>query len=64
MIQNLEDTLKKQVDKAREEVEESLFKAWKTEKDPKKLDSIHAELRALEKLTFRLIKSIRGINNG
>ena len=64
MIPNLEDTLKNQVKEAKKGVEELLFKAWKDEKDPVKRENIHSELRVLDKLTFRLIKSIRGINNG
>lgn len=64
MIANLEDTLKKQVNEAKAEVEKSLFKAWKAEKDLAEREVIHAELMVLDKLTFRLIKSIRGLNNG
>jgi hypothetical protein len=52
------------VKEAKKGVEELLFKAWKDEKDPAKRENLHSELRVLDKLTFRLIKSIRGINNG
>ena len=50
----------KKVEDARAEVETHLFKAWKKAGQEER-EIIHAEVRALEKLTFRLIKSIRGI---
>lgn len=59
MIQNLEQTLIKKVEDAKAEVEELLFKSWKKAKQDE-LEDIHAELRVLDKLTFRLIKRIRG----
>ena len=64
MIQNLEQTLLKQVETAKAEVEGTLFKGWKACKSLEEREVLHAELRVLDKLTFRLIKSIRGNNNG
>ena len=59
MIKNLEQTLIKKVEDARTEVESRLFKEWK-KADRDEREDIHSEARVLEKLTFRLIKSIRG----
>lgn len=64
MIKNLEQTLIKQVGDAKAEVEESIFNAWRISKEHDERESLHAELRALDKLTFRLTKSIRGRNDG
>ena len=63
MIKNLEQTLIKKVEDAKSDVEDRLFKAWK-KANPEERESLHAEYRALDKLTFRLIKSIRGNMNG
>ena len=64
MIQNLEQTLIKQIEAGKKEVEESLYKAWKAAKRSDEREDLHAEIRSLDKLTFRLIKSIRGNNSG
>lgn len=64
MIQNLEQTLEKKIEDAKSDVMRRLFNEWKDEKDPLKREDIHAELRALDRLIFRLIKSIRGNNDG
>ena len=61
--QSLEQTLTKKVEDAKTEVEELLFKEWRNA-DPKDRDDLHSELRVLDKLIFRLNKSIRGVNNG
>ena len=63
MIKNLEQTLIKKVEDARADVESRLFKEWK-KADHEEREILHSEVRVLEKLTFRLIKSIRGNNNG
>ena len=60
MIKNLEQTMIKKVEDARTEVETRLFKEWKKANHEER-ENIHSEVRVLEKLTFRLIKSIRGI---
>lgn len=64
MRQNLEQTLIKKVKDAKAEVEELLFKEWKDNDDSQERDDLHAELRVLDRLIFRLIKSIRGNNDG
>ena len=61
--QTLEQTIVKKIEDAKDEVEVNLFKEWK-KANPDERESLHSELRVLDKLKFRLIKCIRGNNNG
>jgi hypothetical protein len=57
------DKVEELIRDAAKSASQDIFKRWKGA-EPGELEALHAEARALDKLTFRIINTIRGIGNG